>query len=93
MSWLDTSAGSGRGVSRRSRAGLQALPERKDQRSPPGPAWTWPVVVPQPAWSSAVAAQPSALASAAGTGTQVPPACALRPVSVTLPWVWTRAWR
>src|SRR5487761_615592 len=85
VSWLDTSAGSTPGVSCRCRAALQAPLELKDQRNPPEPAWTWPLVVPQPAEASAPVTHPSALASA-GTGTQAaPPACTARPDSDMLP--------
>src|SRR2546430_9904260 len=64
VSWRDTSAGSVAGVSTRWRLGLQALPERNDQRRPDGIAWTWPPLVEQPAGSSAPATQPAAVASA-----------------------------
>src|SRR5204862_7251325 len=86
VSWLDTSAGNVAGASTRRRAGLQALPERKAQRRPDGPAWTCPPVVEQPAGSSAPAAQPAVLASA-GNPAQLPVVRTARPDSVTLPCV------
>src|SRR6185437_10726311 len=85
VSWRDTSAGSVAGVSARWRAGLQALPERKDQRKPAGLTWAWPWVVEQPDEFSAPDDQPAVLASAAGSAAQAPPVRTARPDNVTLP--------